>query len=59
MLKLCACTNDISNVKNIQAIIEDMQSLIELIKLQGIVPISSLVPPRNDKNAVNSSYIYM
>ena len=57
------CTNDISNGKNIQMIIEDMQNLIELIKRQGIVPIITLVT-QNDKhasrvNAVNSSLIKM
>ena len=45
------CTNDISNGKNKETIIEDMQSLIELIKRQGIGPIISLVTPRNDKPA--------
>ena len=44
-------TNDISNGKNADTIAEDMENLVSMIDRQGIIPVISLVIPRNDKHA--------
>ena len=44
-------TNDIGNNKTVSEIEDEMEELIVLIKQKGILPIISLVLPRNDKHA--------